>query len=180
MGSWKSKTELPDPVKCLESKLCPILLKIGHIIQLNSTNSKMEFTNHFAKIQQLVWEYTTTFGCQVQIIVDVINLWVHFLLSRYSSFKSDESGHFSDFKTAYINNNENLTPKSDSIFQNQGMDFGKMVFKFHFWIPCVELNYVSNFQQNWAKFAVWKLYSQLMARLTKKPETGQNLIGKNS
>ena len=61
-------------------------------------------------------------------------------------------------KAAYINNNVNLTPKIHIIWENQCMDFGKMVCKFHFRIPFVELNHVTNFQQNQAKFAVWQLY----------------------
>ena len=67
--------ELP-PVRqnVLDSNLCSILLKIGHIIQLNMRNSKMEFANHFVKNHLMVLEHTTIFGCQVQIIVGVSNL----------------------------------------------------------------------------------------------------------
>ena len=83
--------ELPDPVKFPDCKLPPILLKIVHIIQLNMGNSKIKFATNFAKNHDLVFPNTTIFWCQVQNTVDISNSWVHFLLSHYSSFQSDDT-----------------------------------------------------------------------------------------
>ena len=112
----------------------------------------MEFANHFAKIHPLVSPNDMYFRCQVHINVDVStkqpSFWANFLLIHISSFISDESGHLTDLKTAYINRNVNLTPEIHSIWENQRMDFGKMVCKFHFCISRVEFIYMSKFQQN--------------------------------
>ena len=84
--------ELPDPVKFPDNKFPPILLQIQHIIEFNMGNSKIKFATNFAKNHDLVFPNTTIFWCQVQNTVNVSNLWVLFLLSQYSSFKSDDTG----------------------------------------------------------------------------------------
>ena len=86
--------ELPDLAYFPDSKLCLILLKIEHIIQLNTRISKMEFANHFSKNHALVLAYTIIFGFQVQNTVDVSSLEVR---------KMSDSSDLKEFSKKWTN-----------------------------------------------------------------------------
>ena len=62
-----------------------------------------------------------------------------FVLTHHSSFKKWT-------QNCLIFISCNMTPIFAELQKSYGMDFGKMVCKFHFWIPRVLLYYPSNFQ----------------------------------
>ena len=123
---------------------------------LNSNQNKIKTISDFAEI----WTYKQTqhekfkngickpffqihVTCWYQVTetVYVSSFWVHFCEKSSFLIHIWWNNNFIDWETAYINSFCNLMPTCDMVFC-------KMVFKFQFWIPRIELNYMSNFQQN--------------------------------
>ena len=108
-------------------------------MQFSMRNSKREFANHFVKNHTIVFLQISTIGSLISEKWKLSSFEFVIVLTHHSSSKK-----WTQNCLAFIYCN--FTPICAELRKSYGMDFGKMVCKFHFWIPCASLHYPSNFQ----------------------------------
>ena len=108
-------------------------------MQFGMRNSKREFSNHFAKNHTIVFLQISANRSCISEKWKLSSFELIFVLTHHSSSKKWT-------QNCLIFISCNMTPIFAELQKSYGMDFGKMVCKFHFWIPRVLLYYPTNFQ----------------------------------
>ena len=99
----------------------------------------MEFANHFAKIHAIIFLQISINGSRISEKWKLSSFEFVIVLTHHSSSKK-----WTQNCLAFIYCN--FTPICAELQNCYGMDFGKMVCKFHFQIPHAVLHYTANFQ----------------------------------